>query len=380
MNRTPTFQQEQKEKSSSSSTKLVPPEFAHPVNNLITQFHLASSNQIQKLQNDGCSTTNAIDMLLKKLSRSNEGEFLEEEISLMMEITGLDRREAVRVLLLREELYSLRTRGWETTESIQVLLSRLSYQTSGDVLSGMKRTQLENNRQKQKRQKSGSYLTTSFPLSYSTLRDTYSSSSSRSSSPSRTPSPSPSPLLNTSEDIQYPRFSPTPNSQTSSPSYSPTLSSPGGEHDLFLNTDEFIYDPLYSPSPLYPQEMENNNPFPSTTTTTFNTQIHNPSQIPRKSIPQKGSHQDSQLQEKMTYLMMWRIKRLERKKLNPEIINPGTGNGNIGGGNEMWNHSASDAALRYLCFKRSLSTPPEESQPLKKLHLTGLDFEQTRFE
>lgn len=98
--------------------------------------------EIRRLKQGGSTShTAAVDLILKKLRSQQitdkleedekEGvattsQFLPGEIELVMELASVSSREnATRILILREEIYKLRKRGFKTPSIVQILIRRL---------------------------------------------------------------------------------------------------------------------------------------------------------------------------------------------------------------------------------------------------------------
>jgi len=107
---------------------------------IIEKFREVSVKEIQRLKQGGsASHTAAVDVILRKLRSQQNVEqqeedgneaiisqFLPGEIELVMELASISNREnATRILVLREEIYKLRKRGFKTPSIVQILIRRL---------------------------------------------------------------------------------------------------------------------------------------------------------------------------------------------------------------------------------------------------------------
>eukprot|EP01103_Thecamoeba_quadrilineata_P019845 TRINITY_DN8238_c0_g1_i1.p1 TRINITY_DN8238_c0_g1~~TRINITY_DN8238_c0_g1_i1.p1 ORF type:complete len:344 (+),score=61.94 TRINITY_DN8238_c0_g1_i1:137-1168(+) len=323
----------------------VPQEFSPQIDPLISQFSSASASEIRRLERNGLSTLQAVNTILHKLSRVTKEEFLEEEISIMMEITGLNRHEALRVLLMREELYTLRTRGLDAPDAIRILLARVKERAPYPSLtsSGSKREAITDKFRRKKRLRHGiSTLSSSLSSSISNRLHFPEISSGFPLSSQLSPISS----SHSSSALYTPPFSPA----TFSPSNGSPPSPPSNNQPT---TDEFIYDPLFSPiqpeephSPEYSEgaSFDEDEPSLNTTTSTDTNETGN-----------------LYLQGKMERLMSYRQIRIERKinKREGKIsLNSMSGEISLG--------------LRQLCFKRGLGVT-EDIQPQKRQHLEELE-------
>eukprot|EP01102_Stenamoeba_stenopodia_P005406 TRINITY_DN1603_c0_g1_i1.p1 TRINITY_DN1603_c0_g1~~TRINITY_DN1603_c0_g1_i1.p1 ORF type:complete len:390 (-),score=106.17 TRINITY_DN1603_c0_g1_i1:109-1278(-) len=112
---------------------------------IMEKFREVSVKEIKKIKQSSClSHGEAVDTILKKLRSKHQNEeapseekqeddedatvsqFLPGEIELVMELAAVSSREnATRILILREEIYKLRKKGFKTPTIIQVLIRRL---------------------------------------------------------------------------------------------------------------------------------------------------------------------------------------------------------------------------------------------------------------
>jgi hypothetical protein len=110
--------------------------FKEEIQKSINNFRKISQKELYKLTKlEGLDIQTAIDILVDKI-RTSSFEFItnKEDIQLVMNLAGFsNEKDAVRTLLLREELVSLRNKGFNHVSAIDELVNRMK------ILSGNKR-------------------------------------------------------------------------------------------------------------------------------------------------------------------------------------------------------------------------------------------------
>ncbi len=96
------------------------------VKEAIAKFKETSNVELKKLCTEGLDFQEAVNKLVDKL-RSSRIQFQcsDQNLQLVSKLSGFDRRGAMRVLLIREELVRLRQLGYSTSDAIYELVNRI---------------------------------------------------------------------------------------------------------------------------------------------------------------------------------------------------------------------------------------------------------------
>jgi len=96
------------------------------VKEAIAKFKETSNVELKKLCTEGLDFQEAVNKLVDKL-RSSRIQFQcsDQNLKLVSKLSGFDRRGAIRVLFIREELVRLRQLGYSTSDAIYELVNRI---------------------------------------------------------------------------------------------------------------------------------------------------------------------------------------------------------------------------------------------------------------